>query len=53
MASRKPGQGFYFGFTRKGSHERTGGTVAHFKAAIAYGKGVIAPEQYHGKINAE
>ena len=53
MASRKPGQGFDFGFTGKGSHEGTGGTVAHFMAAIVYGKGVIAAEQYHGRINAE
>ena len=53
MAWRKPGQGFDFGFTGKGSHEGTGGTVAHFMAAIAYGKGVIAAEQYHGRINAE
>ena len=53
MAWRKPGQGFDFGFTGKGSHEGTGGTVAHFMTAIAYGKGVIVSEQYHGKINAE
>ena len=53
MAWRKPGQGFDFGFTGKGSHKGTGGTAAHFMAAIAYGKGVIAAEQYHGRINAE
>ena len=53
MVWRKPGQGFDFSFTGKGSHEGTGGTVAHFMAAIAYGKGVIAAEQYHGRINAE
>ena len=53
MAWRKPGQGFDFGFTGKGSHEGTGGAVAHFVAAIAYEKGVIAAEQYHGRINAE
>ena len=53
MAWRKPGQGFDFGFTEKGSHEGTGGNIAHFMAAIAYGKGVIAAEQYHGRINAE
>ena len=53
MAWRKPGQGFDFSFTGKGSHEGTGGTVAHFMAATAYGKGVIAAEQYHGRINAE
>ena len=53
MAWRKPGQGFDLGFTGKRSHEGTGGTVAHFMAAIAYGKGVIAAEQCHGRINAE
>ena len=53
MAWRNPGQGFDFGFTSKGSHEGTGGTAAHFMAAIVYGKGVIAAEQYHGRKNAE
>ena len=53
MALKKPGQGFDFGFIGKGSHEGTGETVAHFMAAIAYEKGVIAAEQYHGRINAE
>ena len=53
MMWRKPGQGLDFGFTAKGSHEGTGGSVAHFMAAIAYGKGVIAAEQYFGRINAD
>ena len=53
MVWRKPGQGLDFGFTAKGSHEGTGGSVAHFMAAIAYGKGVIAAEQYFGRINAD
>ena len=53
MVWRKPGQGLDFGFTAKGSHERTGRSVAHFMAAIAYGKGVIAAEQYFGRINAD
>ena len=53
MAWGKPGRGFDFGFTGKGSHAGTGETVAHFMAAIAYGKGVIAAEQYHGRMNAE
>ena len=53
MAWRKPGQGFDFGFTGKGSHEGTGGNVAHFMAAITYGNGVIAAKQHHGIINAE
>ena len=30
MVWRKPGQGLDFGFTAKGSHEGTGGSVAHF-----------------------
>ena len=53
MIWRKPGQGLDFGFTAKGSHEGTGGSVAHFMAAIAYGKGVIVAEQYFGRINAD
>ena len=53
MAWRKSGQGFDFGFTGKGSYEGTGWNVAHFMAAIAYGKGVIAGEQYNVRINAE
>ena len=53
MAWRKPGQGFDFGFTGKGSHEGTGGNVAHFMSAIAYGKGVIAAEEYHRRINSK
>ena len=50
MVWRKPGQGLDLGFTAKGSHEGTGGIVAHFMAAIAYGKEVIAAEQYFGRI---
>ena len=53
MAWRKPGQGFDFGFIGKGSHEGTGGTVTHIMAAIACGKGLIATEQYYGRINAK
>ena len=53
MAWKKPEQRCDFGFNEKGSHEGTGGTVARFVAGIAYGKGVIAAEQYHGRINAE
>ena len=50
MVWRKPGQGLGFGFTAKGSHKGTGGSVAHFMAAIAYGKGVIAAEQYFREL---
>ena len=53
MVWRKPGQGLDFGFAAKGSHEGIGGSVAHFMAAIAYGKGVIAEEQHFGRINAD
>ena len=53
MAWKNPGQRFDFGFNGKGNHEGTEGTVAHFIAAIAFGKGVIAAEEYHGRINAE
>ena len=53
MVWRKPGQGLDFGFTAKESHEGTGESVAHIVVAIAYGKGVIAAEQYFGRINAD
>ena len=53
MTWRNPGQGFDFSFTGKRSHEGTGGTVAHFMAGWAYGKGVTAAEQYHGRKNTE
>ena len=49
----KPGQGLDFGFTTKGSHERTGGSVVHLMTVIAYRKGAIAAEQYFGRINAD
>ena len=53
MVRRKPGQGLNFGLTAKRSHEGTGGSVAHFMAAIAYRRGVIAAEQYFERINAD
>ena len=53
MVWKKPGQGLDFRFTPKGSHERTGGSAAHFMAAIACEKGAIAAEQYFGRINAD
>ena len=53
MVWRKPGQGLGFGFTAKGSHEATGGSVSHFMAAIAYRKGVIATDHYFRRINAD
>ena len=39
--------------TAKGSHVGSGGTVGHFLVAIAFNRGVILCEQYHGKINDE
>ena len=53
MVWRKPEQGLDFGFTAKGSHEGTGASVAHFMAAIAYGKGAIVADQYFKRINAD
>ena len=44
MAWRRLDQGLDLGFTAKGSYEETGGSVSHFMAAIAYGKGVTAAE---------
>ena len=38
MAWRRPDQGLDFGFTVKGSHKETGGSVAYFMHTIAYGK---------------
>ena len=49
----KPGQRLGIAFTAKRSHKGTGGNVAHFMTAIGYGKGVIAAEQYFGRINAD
>lgn len=53
MAWRRPNEGLKFKCTAKGSHEGTGGKVAHFFAAVAYGKGVVLCEQYHGKLNGK
>ena len=53
MAWKRPGQGFDFGFTGKGSQKDTEGTVAQFMTVIAYGKGESGAEQYYGRINAK
>ena len=53
MAWRRPNEGLKYKCTAKGSHEGTGGKVAHFFVAIAYGKGVVLCEQYHGKLNGQ
>lgn len=41
MAWRKPLDGLKFNHTVKGCHKGSGGRVAHFMVAIAYGRGVI------------
>ena len=53
MVWRKPGGGLDFDFTSKGSYEGTGERVAHFMAAIAYGKRVIAAEQHFWRNNTD
>ena len=53
MAWRKANEGLSAECTTKGSHEGTGGKVAHFMVAVAYDKGVVLCEQYKGNINGE
>ena len=53
MAWRRKGEGLKFGNTAKGSHEGTGGQVAHFICAIGYGKGMLLAEQYHGNLSGQ
>ena len=53
MAWRRPNEGLKYKCTAKGSHEGTGGKVAHFFAAIGYGKGIVLCEQYHGMLNGQ
>lgn len=50
---RKPGEGLSINCTGKGKKEGTGGKVAKFIVAIAYGKGVIKCHQYTGSISGE
>ena len=45
---RKPQEGL--SRTTKGKKEESGGHMAHFIVAIAYGKGVISCEQYFGTL---
>ena len=52
-AWRRRNEGLKYKCTTKGSHEGTGGKVAHFIAAIAHGKGMVLCEQYHGKLNGQ
>ena len=53
MTWRRPSDGLRFQYTAKGSHEGSGGSVAHFIVAIAYGKGVVLAEQYLGSLNGQ
>ena len=53
MAWRCPSDGLSFGRTAKGSHEGSGGKVAHFICAMAYNKGMIMCEQYQGTLNGQ
>lgn len=52
-AWRKRGEGLTIHCTAKGKKEGTGGRVAKFMVAIAFGKGVIKCQQYEGNINGE
>ena len=51
MAWRRRDEGLDPSCTSKGSHVGSGGKVAYFFVAIAYQKGVVLCEQYHGKLN--
>lgn len=51
MAWRRPHDGLDFQRTARGSHEGTGGRVAHFICAISYQDGMILAEQYDGRMN--
>ena len=51
MTWRRPHDGLSFERTAKGSHEGTGGRVAHLLCAIAHNKGMILAEQYEGRPN--
>lgn len=53
LAWRRKKEALHPGCTAKGSHVGSGGNVAHFLVAIAYKRGVILCEQYHGKINGD
>ena len=53
VTSRKKSAGLDLNCTAKGSHVGSGGRVAHFLVAIAFNRGIILFEQYHGSINGE
>ena len=48
---RKRSEGLSLYCTGAGSHEGTGGRVARFMVAIAYGKGVTMSEEYTERLN--
>lgn len=53
MAWRRPNDGLNFERTAKGTHEGSGGRVAHFNCAISYEHGMIMAKQYEGRQNGE
>ena len=50
---RKKNEGLSIHCTAKAKKEGTGGSVAKFMVAMAYGKGVIGVHQYYGQICGE
>ena len=53
MAWRRPNDGLDFERTAKGTHEGSGGRVAHFFCAISYAGGMVLAEQYMGRLNGD
>ena len=53
IAWRKKSEGLDLNCTVKGSDVGSEGRVVHFLLAIAFNRGVILCEQYHGHINGE
>lgn len=50
---KKKGESLERNCTAKGKKEGSGGRVAKFMVAIAYGRGVLKCQQYTGNVNAE
>ena len=53
MAWRRPRDGLSYNQTAKGSHEGSGVRTANFLVAVAYKRGVLCAEQYHGQLNGQ
>jgi hypothetical protein len=53
MAWRKGGEGLSSNCTSKGKKAGVEGKTAHFLVSIAYGKGVIACDQYFERLTGE